>query len=178
MSEHTLSPEAVATHDEHSEQQDPPRSARRMQRARTISIKRLAKRDLEAGRLEANALMREIDEVDQRRPTQRSECLPGGRNEARPCPYVSCKQHLFLDVSERSGAIKINFPGVELWEMPATCALDVADRGGVTLEDVGAITNLVRERIRQIEDRGLVRLRASREGRELVHHLDRPSTSR
>ena len=40
--------------------------------------------------------------------------------------------------------------------MAETCSLDVADRGGITLEEVGAILNLTRERIRQVEVRGLV----------------------
>jgi len=43
--------------------------------------------------------------------------------------------------------------------MPATCALDVADRGGITLEEVGEILNLTRERIRQVEVGGLLQLR-------------------
>src|ERR1700738_143351 len=37
--------------------------------------------------------------------------------------------------------------------------LDGADRGGITLEDVGDIMNLTRERVRQLETRGLVKLR-------------------
>jgi len=37
-------------------------------------------------------------------------------------------------VSARTGAIKLNFPDLEVWEMTETCALDVADRGGTTLE--------------------------------------------
>jgi DNA-directed RNA polymerase sigma subunit (sigma70/sigma32) len=35
----------------------------------------------------------------------------------------------------------------------------VADRGGITLEEVGAILNLTRERIRQVEVRGLVKIK-------------------
>ena len=63
----------------------------------------------------------------------------------------------------RTGAIKLNFPDLEVWEMTETCALDVADRGGITLEEVGAIMNLTRERIRQVETRGLLKLRAMAE---------------
>jgi DNA-directed RNA polymerase sigma subunit (sigma70/sigma32) len=37
--------------------------------------------------------------------------------------------------------------------------LDIAERGGITLEEVGEIMNLTRERIRQIEVRGLLKLR-------------------
>ena len=56
-------------------------------------------------------------------------------------------------------SIKFNFPGKEVWELRETCALDVADKGGVTLEEVGAIMNLTRERIRQVEMRALQKLR-------------------
>lgn len=128
-------------------------------RGHTVSIKRLSKRDLDAGRFEANAALRELDGASRRRPATRAECLPGGRNAQRPCPYVSCAHHLALDVSPRSGAIKHNFPHLEVWEMPETCALDVADRGGATLEEVGALMNLTRERIRQLETRGIAKAR-------------------
>ena len=43
--------------------------------------------------------------------------------------------------------------------MAETCSLDVADRGGITLEEVGAILNLTRERIRQVEVRGLCKIK-------------------
>jgi DNA-directed RNA polymerase sigma subunit (sigma70/sigma32) len=56
------------------------------------------------------------------------------------------------------GSIKINFPDVEVWEMTDTCALDIADRGGITLEEVGQIMNLTRERVRQLETQGLAKL--------------------
>ena len=93
------------------------------------------------------------DEVD--RPATREECL----TMPRPCPFVSCAHHLYLDVNPESGAIKLNFPHLEVWEMAETCALDVADRGGTTLEEVGAILNLTRERIRQVEVRGLHKIK-------------------
>jgi len=77
----------------------------------------------------------------------------------RPCPFVSCSHHLYLDVNPQTGAIKLNFPHLEVWEMAETCSLDVADRGGITLEEVGAILNLTRERIRQVEVRGLAKIK-------------------
>lgn len=120
-------------------------------RARTISVKRMTKRELELGRM----LYPEVEDVV--RPVTREDCAQG----ERPCPFVSCKHHLYLDVSARTGAIKLNFPDLEVWEMTETCALDVADRGGTTLEDVGAIMNLTRERIRQVEVKGLARMKAA-----------------
>jgi len=89
------------------------------------------------------------------RPRTRAEC----QHEQRPCPWVSCKHHLYLDVNPRTGSIKLNFPDLEPWELQHTCALDVADDGGHTLEEVGDITNLTRERIRQLELHGLLELR-------------------
>ncbi len=35
----------------------------------------------------------------------------------------------------------------------------MAERGGITLEEVGEIMNLTRERIRQVEVRGLLKLK-------------------
>jgi hypothetical protein len=130
-------------------------------RARTISVKRMTKRELEVGRLL-------YPESDYAKPMAREECLNG----PRPCPYVSCKHHLFIDVSPKTGAIKLNFPDLEVWEMGESCALDVADRGGTTLEDVGAIMNLTRERIRQVEVKALAKLEALRDMEALRDFVD------
>lgn len=121
---------------------------KRAVRARTISVKRMTKRELEIGRM----MFPESEEME--RPKTRAECAEG----MRPCPYVSCKHHLFLDVSSRTGAIKLNFPDIDVENMTESCALDVADRGGTTLEEVGAIMNLTRERIRQLEVKALAKL--------------------
>jgi hypothetical protein len=134
---------------------------KRAVRARTISVKRMTKRELELGRLL-------YPETDYYKPKMRSEC----HGAERPCPYVSCKYHLYLDVSPRTGAIKLNFPDLEVWEMNETCALDVADRGGTTLEDVGAIMNLTRERIRQVEVRALAKLEALKDMMALRDYVD------
>ena len=130
-------------------------------RARTISVKRMTKRELEIGRLL-------YPENDYWKPRTRSECVEG----LRPCPFVSCKHHLFIDVSARTGAIKLNFPDLEAWEMNESCALDVADRGGTTLEDVGAIMNLTRERIRQVEVKALAKLEALNDMDALRDYVD------
>jgi hypothetical protein len=123
------------------------RRRRSRARARTISIRRLSKAELNRGR----AL---YPEEDYWRPTTRAQCA----DMERPCPFVSCKYHLYIDVHPVRGSIKINFPDVEVWEMTDTCALDIADRGGITLEEVGEIMNLTRERVRQLETQGLARL--------------------
>ena len=134
---------------------------KRAVRARTISVKRMTKRELEIGRLL-------YPETDYWKPRAREECAEG----PRPCPFVSCKYHLFIDVSPRTGAIKLNFPDLEVWDMTESCALDVADRGGTTLEDVGAIMNLTRERIRQVEVKALAKLEALRDMMALRDYVD------
>lgn len=131
-------------------------------RARTISVKRMTKRELELGRM----LYPDVEGVE--RPRKRADCVDG----PRPCAFVSCKHHLYLDVSARTGAIKLNFPDLEVWEMNETCALDIADRGGATLEEVGAIMNLTRERIRQLEVKGLAKLEALRDMNALRDYVD------
>lgn len=80
----------------------------------------------------------------------RGDCVDGHR----PCPLVSCRWNLYLDISERTGNIIINFPDRAPEDMPPTqsCALDLADRGGVKLREIGAAMNLTRERARQIEN--------------------------
>ena len=69
-------------------------------------------------------------------------------------------------MNPETGSIKLNFPDKEIWELEHTCALDVAEKGGITLEEVGEIMNLTRERIRQIEARGLHKLRVATSGGE------------
>jgi len=134
---------------------------KRAVRARTISVKRMTKRELEIGRLL-------YPETGYEKPRTREDCVDG----PRPCPFVACKHHLFIDVSPRTGAIKLNFPDLEVWDMGESCALDVADRGGTTLEDVGAIMNLTRERIRQVEVKALAKLEALRDMMALREYVD------
>jgi hypothetical protein len=132
-----------------------------VRRSKTMSRKEMA-RDLRRRRMlglidpEEEELLRSIEQL---RPHTRADCING----PRPCLFVSCKHHLYLDVNPETGSIKLNFPDKEIWELEETCALDVADKGGITLEEVGAIMNLTRERIRQVETRGLLKLREAAE---------------
>ena len=125
------------------------RGARKgLRRSKTLAVRSLTRDKIEEAQLILQAF-------EQFRPRSRGEC----KNAQRPCPWVSCKYHLYLDIVPQSGSIKMNFPDLEVWEMTETCALDVADRGGITLEDVGTLLNLTRERIRQVERSGIDKLR-------------------
>lgn len=111
----------------------------------------LTRRDMMKGLEEERAL---FPETGYYKPRTRAECVEG----ERPCPYVSCRHHLYLDVME-TGSLKLNFPDRDVDELGETCSLDVADRGGETLEDVGDLMNISKERIRQVEAELLVLLK-------------------
>ena len=126
-------------------------------RSKTMSRKEMA-RELRRRRLSGEVDPEEqelLRSVEASRPRTRADCING----PRPCLFVSCKHNLYLDVNPETGSIKLNFPHLEPWEMVESCSLDVAERGGITLEEVGTIVNLTRERVRQVEVRATTKLR-------------------
>lgn len=131
---------------------------RRAIRARTVNLRASSRVELAIGR----ALYPEGEDA-MPRPKTRGECARG----VRPCPFVSCQHHLYLDVSAKNGSMKLNFPDLEPDELEESCALDVADRGGVSLETVAVTMNLTRERIRQIEIKSIAKARATLDMLEL-----------
>lgn len=142
------------------------REQRRSRRKREVRSHTITRRQLDpAGRRAEEREYHPIDEtLFQGRPRTRADCEGG----ERPCPWVSCKYHLYLEVLS-SGGVKLIFPDLEVWELAESCAIDVAERGngeGVTLEEVGALLNITRERVRQIEVKGLAKLRRADERAE------------
>ena len=81
--------------------------------------------------------------------------------QCRPCINASCPHNNYLTVS-RTGLIKLSHGDRLPEEVPPdeSCSLDVADQGPQTLERVGEIMGLTRERVRQIEVKILAKLRA------------------
>jgi hypothetical protein len=109
-------------------------------------------------------------------PRTRAACPPAGA----PCPFVSCRHHLAVEVERRGPreSIKLNFPGRDVDEIPATCSLQVAEaaeakndagkRGQpgrwevvMTIEEVAKVLNLTRERVNQVEATALEKFRAA-----------------
>ena len=81
------------------------------------------------------------------RPIVRGDCLPGGFNAHRPCHYLMCEWHTEQNESNEKAAAPL-----------VSCILDVADRGGVTLEEVGEALGVTRQRAQQIEGDALIEL--------------------
>lgn len=83
------------------------------------------------------------------RPRTRGECQGG----PRPCPWVGCRYHLFLEMVNQGRAVRLpRGLDVEPETLQPSCALDVADDGPVTLEEVAEFLGVTRERVRQVED--------------------------
>ena len=100
-----------------------------------------------------------LEKIPQR-PMVREACEHG----PRPCPWVGCRYHLYLDVyttgdpENPTPGLIIHHPELEPGELPETCQLDLAQRGPFTLAEIGAVFDLSRERIRQIESNALRKL--------------------
>ena len=62
-------------------------------------------------------------------------------------------------MNPETGSIQLNRPDLEVDELLASCSLDVADGEERTLDQVGQLLNVTRERVRQIETRGSMKLR-------------------
>lgn len=98
-----------------------------------------------------------------RKPRTRGECS----DVPRPCPFVSCKYHLYLDVNPATGTIKYNHPNIPPDLMSESCALDVADneipehgnnRLDASLVQIAKHTGLTKQRVQQIEKSALAKL--------------------
>lgn len=96
------------------------------------------------------------------RPSTRADCKDG----VRPCPFVSCRHHLFLDVKP-NGNIRLNFPHLEPSQLLDSCSLDVSDEGSHSLMRVGDALGVTREMVRQMEAKILRSLPIDRAGRGL-----------
>jgi hypothetical protein len=71
-----------------------------------------------------------------------------------------CRHHLASDISP-TGSLRLIFgEDMEvLKKLEQTCALDVAEEDGATLDRVAQMSNLTRERVRQIEVAALAKLK-------------------
>jgi hypothetical protein len=125
---------------------------------------------------------------DIERPITRADCPAGGSNAARPCPFVSCRHHLYLE-TPTPYAVQLNYPTREPWELEKSCALDVAEGGELELTDIATLfdvskqaisfiavraTRKLRGRLRELEENA----RPKVEPKSLCAHCQRPFISR
>lgn len=88
------------------------------------------------------------------RPQTRGDCING----VRPCPFVSCRHHLALEVENRGESIRLDRPHEELWDRTApSCSLDVVDENpdGLTHDEIGEILGVTRQRAEQEVSRAM-----------------------
>lgn len=110
------------------------------------------------------------------RPKTRADCA----NVPRPCPYVSCRYHIALDVDDATGRLRYGYdildddgdPDPLALPAEASCALDVADRKNHTLEEVAQVIGVTRERARQIEEGAFADLRQHPRARRIFADTD------
>lgn len=109
--------------------------------------------------------VRHLTIVPPARPKTRAERVDG----PRPCPFASCRHHLLLEISRKTGFIR--FQAEEPEQLVDTCSLDVADRGGLLRKDVARQLGVSSEQVRRIEEAALRKLGRTR-SRELLPMLD------
>lgn len=104
-----------------------------------------------------------------KRPETRAGCV----NVPRPCPFATCRYSTRVDVRSKAGrSLKVyreaeqeaepsEDPTVIPLDVPAgtSCALDVAERGSHSLEEIGEIYGVSKEAVRLIEESALLSLR-------------------
>lgn len=138
----------------------PPRKCTPRRWLPTESLKRQA-RELRRKENRPHAADVELLNRDDLRPRERPECAVG--EDGKPgikrwwgtgsCPYVRCRYHLAIDYKPDTGSFKV----LKGWDDGrGACALDLAEDGEHTLEQVGALTGVTRERARQIIIKALI----------------------
>lgn len=148
----------------------PPKPVRR------AALRVFAPRKLRPGARPRSMGLRPISEVERRQLLVDEAALrkvgllqrPAGEHDAdcedadldTPCPFVGCRLNLYAEVDDLTGALKINFPDKEVWELEETCALRVVKkRGALSLEEVGKLINLTQERVSTIEEGGMRKMK-------------------
>jgi hypothetical protein len=88
--------------------------------------------------------------------------VSNGVNAMRPCPWATCEFHMAVEIN-RAGGLRVMKGWDETDEkgraLRPTCLIDLALEGGMSLEEVGRVFGIVRERVRQIESSALRKLR-------------------
>jgi hypothetical protein len=97
-------------------------------------------------------------------PATRAGCA----NVPRPCPFIHCRSNNYL-TQTGDGVLKVTYPDLLPHQMDPdySCAEDVVERGGATVEEVSYALNMTDERTRQLTVSATRKIKASPFGREL-----------
>lgn len=104
------------------------------------------------------------------RPRTRADCA----SVPRPCPYIGCRHHLGID-PQPNGSFRLTYGHDDVGQMRYTCSLDLADRGPMTLEQVGHVLGVTRERARQMETVAMFAARRAAPDRDEVEFPEPPA---
>lgn len=86
-------------------------------------------------------------------PRTRGECEGGreARENGQDCPHVLCRHHLLGELARRPEAEAVAAMAARLrGEWSGSCALDVAEAGGIGARELAAILGVSTERADQI----------------------------
>ncbi len=89
-------------------------------------------------------------EADNGPPPPRSQCVDG----PRPCDKVRCRYHLWTELAQdKAGNWQLGKGGGDtiVPHSQESCALDIADRGPTSSEDIGRYIGTDETRVRQID---------------------------
>ncbi|MBT3704965.1 hypothetical protein HOG17_04270 [Candidatus Peregrinibacteria bacterium] len=97
--------------------------------------------------------------MNESRPRTREEC----KNDVRPCPWVGCGFHLYLDVDDNGGIIfnhentvfnDDDLEDPDLRKMVQTCVLDIADKvkDGLTFCEIAEYLGCTVKKVKEILD--------------------------
>ncbi|MBT3864674.1 hypothetical protein HOE67_04655 [Candidatus Peregrinibacteria bacterium] len=120
-----------------------PTHTRKRKGPRQIGPKRLARQIRQDF---ADISEEDIAALAKQRPKTRGECVDG----PRPCRWVACRHHLYLDVSPNGKSLILNFPDADPDNMPESCSLDLAAQGKHSLREVGRHLNITKARAHSI----------------------------
>lgn len=122
------------------------------------SLRTLVNRDRE----EANAIAAELEAAGVFALRPREGNGIDGDCETGPCPWVSCRHHLKIEVDPITGAVKDNFPDLDVDEMAETCSLRVAEKNRgrtLSLKRVGKYLNITQNLVFLLQQPALEELR-------------------
>jgi hypothetical protein len=89
-----------------------------------------------------------------------------------PCPHAACRFNLTSERRDNRGARPAEF---HLPVVHESCALEAAEQGGMTLEEIASRLSLTRERVRQIELGALKKLWARLGANEAERERSEPA---